>query len=348
MNQVVINIISGKGGTGKTLLSAVLAETLGNNGSNVLLIDLDVFVRGLTALLYYQKGESLNLIKDGDLPVSEFFRNKSDIYNHTNNARLAIARYRSFDIVPSVGMVNETLSFRDIMPNTVEEAKNIIKLIIESIPKEYDFILLDSRAGYDELISATHSISDFSICVVEDDNISMVTSDNLIEQLKMDSKNPIFILKNKVRNILLDRSDNEIYNKGLNFIGEVPFDIDVMNSFGSRTFWDEINRTMFRDALADAWNLLSKKMDLNVELKIKRLNPVGFKNIEKRLSLFVSKDRILFLYGLIIGIFGIVFGFSEHGWINFFAENPIRLISILCGIFGFSMSIFVSFRRGKK
>ena len=47
----VINLVSGKGGTGKSLLTAVLGRALAREGLNVLIIDLDIFVRGLTILL---------------------------------------------------------------------------------------------------------------------------------------------------------------------------------------------------------------------------------------------------------------------------------------------------------
>ncbi len=72
----IINIVSGKGGTGKTLFSAILAELLGNHGIRVLVVDLDVFVRGLTSLLYFHQGESLRVVHDDDLTVSSYFVNK--------------------------------------------------------------------------------------------------------------------------------------------------------------------------------------------------------------------------------------------------------------------------------
>ena len=57
MNQkkpVIINVISGKGGTGKSLCTAVLADALAKKCGPVLVIDLDIFVRGLTALYCHQ------------------------------------------------------------------------------------------------------------------------------------------------------------------------------------------------------------------------------------------------------------------------------------------------------
>jgi septum site-determining protein MinD len=48
----VISIVSGKGGCGKSLQTAVLGRALSREGERVLLLDLDIFVRGLTILLY--------------------------------------------------------------------------------------------------------------------------------------------------------------------------------------------------------------------------------------------------------------------------------------------------------
>ena len=48
----IINIISGKGGTGKSLITAVLGRLLAQEGASVLLIDYDMFVRGLTHFFY--------------------------------------------------------------------------------------------------------------------------------------------------------------------------------------------------------------------------------------------------------------------------------------------------------
>ena len=195
--RIIINVISGKGGTGKTLLTAVMAELLANAGADVLAIDMDVFVRGLTALLYFHKNEVINITKKNEWPISAFFKNKS---NMVKEKEIAICKYRSFDVIPSVAKVNEILCFSDIMPNSINEANEILKAILQYIPEKYDYVFLDSRAGFDELIAATHQISNFSLCVEEDDDISRITSDNLIKQLKeADVGKPVFRIINKAR-----------------------------------------------------------------------------------------------------------------------------------------------------
>lgn len=345
--RLVINVVSGKGGTGKTLLTAVLAEILGNNNVRVLVIDLDVFVRGLTALLYYHKGEAIQLTEHEKAPVSEYF-----IYPTRRGGKkqnLAIEHYRSFDVVPSVRMVNELLPFQNIMPDSRDEAKAILKTILASVPDEYEVILLDSRAGYDELISATHSICDMSICVTEDDNISAITADNLIEQLRQDSSKPVFILRNKVRDSVksMDNIKSAFRLSNVGFIGDIPFDIDVLNSFGSSTFWDDISKSMYKEALIEAWNELSNKMKLEISIKSRRTSPVFFKQAEKKLGFLSLFDRLIFINGITLGIAGLFLYFinNEHAITFKYISNTIPL---LIAVFGIFMSIYIVFKSGKK
>src|SRR5436305_13904802 len=73
----LISIVSGKGGTGKTLLTAVLGRALAREGLRILLVDLDIFVRGLTILLadYTKRSPAKTLtvvdLLQGDMPELE-------------------------------------------------------------------------------------------------------------------------------------------------------------------------------------------------------------------------------------------------------------------------------------
>ena len=344
----IINIISGKGGTGKTLFTAVVAEMLGNEGASVLVVDLDVFVRGLTALLYFHKNESLKITENEDIPVSAFFKTKGILNNKNYNKNISISRYRSFDVFPSVTAVNELLDFRDIMPDNVEEATCILNDLLDSIPNKYDFIFFDSRAGYDELISASHSISDLSICVEEDDDISMVTTDNLIEQLRRDSKSKnLFRVKNKVRT---EKRPFEGASNGITFLGNIPFDTDVLNSFGTKSFWGDISKSIYREAVIGVWNTLSKKMSLGFTMKETRISPLGNKKVEKKLSMLSSLNRVFFVYGVIISIVSSLLVFGGNKFLNELLgvfDDPIRLVALITSLFGISMTVFSVFRNRK-
>lgn len=307
MNRTVINVISGKGGTGKTLLTCVLADMLGNAPDcSVLVVDLDVFVRGLTSLLYFHREEKLYIARENQLTVSSFFVEKLT-EKTLDQAVLAISKYRSFDVVPAVPRIDEILNFQDIAPNNRAEAKKILENLIDSIPNGYRFVILDSRAGYDELIAATHELSDLSICVEEPDPISRVTSDNLVAQLKKDIRTPLFRLTNKARGVISEE-DLERENRSVTDLGVIPFDMDVLRSFGYLSFWDQITRSLYRSALAQAWNRLSQKMQLDVRLYVPRFSPVASERLETNLGWLSSVSRIGVLYGALISFMAFGYG----------------------------------------
>lgn len=329
----IINVVSGKGGTGKTLLSAVLAEMLSKAGATVLVIDLDIFVRGLTALLYYQENGSIQIVDANDLSVSDFFKAKGEV---SPNRQVSISRYRSFDVFPSVSIVDEILNFKDMMPNNLEEANKILNSIFKHVGKDYDYIFLDSRAGYDELIAAAHQLSDFSLCVEEDDNISKITSDNLVSQLRKDSTKSVLRVRNKVRDI---KATNSSETAGVAFVGSIPFDADVMNNFGEESFWSQIGKSIYKDALTNVWNSLAKKMRLPYKLESNRIGPVPTKSVEKKLTKLSTINRIIFMYGILITLFSIFALFSGREFFTNLIKDPIRLIALFSSIVGIGLTV---------
>ncbi|RJP49437.1 MAG: ParA family protein [Anaerolineaceae bacterium] len=337
---IVINIVSGKGGTGKTLLSAVLADMLGNQDTMTLVIDLDIFVRGLTTLLYFHKKESILLIEKSELSVSDYFIKANSEEINLREANLGISRYRSFDVLPSVSRVDELIDFRDLSPDSREQAINQLKKLLKDIPNKYKIIILDSRAGYDELISATHFVSDVTICVQEDDVVSRITSDNLFRQLESDSKTPLFRVTNKARGIQnlndLDKKSKE----GITDLGVIPFDMDVMNSFGANNFWEVISRSLYKSALVRAWNGLNRKMNFGFEITEHRMSPVVSEILEKRMGILSSKERIIFLYGIILAVVGISYGIVGDSIREILLKDPTRFMSLIIGILGLVMAIF--------
>ena len=309
---VIINVVSGKGGAGKTLLTAVLAEALGRAGKRVLVADLDVFVRGLTALLFFRLDDRITM-SDGPT-VSDFLRNKSRSPDKNGagidideDAKAAIVRCRSFDVLPCVACVNEIFNFRDVMPDNIEEARNVLSRMLERIPGEYDYIFFDSRAGYDEFIAAAHQIGDCTLCVEESDRISRLTSDNLIAQLSRDADTPIVRVRNKVREQKenIQEKNNNINNNIID-AGAIPFDTDVMENFGGDAFWAEIDRSVYREALAKSWNMIADALSWPDKLKTgKRVNPIGLRYLERSLSMLSTIGRILFVYGILLALLGL-------------------------------------------
>lgn len=336
MSAVIINIVSGKGGTGKTLLSCVLADMLGNSpDAKTIVVDLDVFVRGLTSLLYFHRDEKLHIVEKDKLTVSDYFVRKIVFPVE----KLGIVKYRSFDVLPAVHRIDQKLNYQDLAPNTKHEAKRILSALIDSLSSEYRYIILDSRAGYDELIAATHELSTLSVCVEEQDQISKVTSDNLISQLSED-ETPVFRLTNKARGInSLEDIDQKA--RSVTDLGVIPFDMDILNNFGTTSFWETTGRSLYRWALARAWNVLNSKTQLGTVLNLPRQSPIISEKAETILGFLGLKERIFFAYGLLIAVFGFSYAIFGTEFFSSLFHDPVRLVTFTLGFLGLLLAIGV-------
>jgi len=338
--RTTLNLVSGKGGTGKTLFAAVLAEMLGSNGYETIVVDLDAFVRGLTALLYYHKQGALNLSDKKHFTISDFFIAKGNV--QPEYRKISISRYLSFDVVPSVSRVDQLLTFGDLVPDNKNEAFVILKKLLNYIPNKYDFVILDSRAGYDELIAATHLISDVSICIEEEDDISKITTDNLIRQLQSDSDNPLFRVVNKATSA--KSIDELMRHSSIVELGRIPFDMDIMKGFGGARFWEETEKSLYKAAVGHIWNGLCQKLSITKTVQVSRIGPIGSEETESRLQLLSSRDRIIFFYGCIFGLLGLIAGILGGDGLRNLIVDPIQSISLLLGFLGISAAISVVFK----
>jgi septum site-determining protein MinD len=328
----IINIVSGKGGTGKTLLVAVLAELLSRRGSKALLVDVDIFVRGLTCLLYYQQDRRTRLLNDNEIPVSDVIMGKSDV----TPSSVGLARYRTFDVWPAVRRIDDELDFHDVMPNDFEEARRRVKATIQAFGKEWDVVLLDCRSGFDELVAAIHSLSDITVNVQEDDLIATITSDNLKSQLsKVSRQTPVYNLINKSRAPDIDgRGDS-----GTRDLGRIPFDADVRTNYGRESFWNTITESLIEPSLIEIWNNLCNNENMS-ELKMTsvRRTPIPIRAVEVRMSRLVTKQRILAIYGFLIGVGGLLLGFGGRDFVRNIIDDPYRAAGVLMGVFGIVMA----------
>lgn len=345
-----INVVSGKGGTGKTLLCAILAELLGNQNVSVLVVDMDIFVRGLTTLLYFQKSESLKLSDPNELTVSDIFHEPENNSNKNEKFSLATHKYRSFEIVPAVSRIDEPFEFEREMISNIDYNHIVFKKIRNLIGEDkYDYVFFDCRAGYDGLVSTIHRHSDITICVQEDDDISDVTANNLIRQLERENRrSTIFKVTNKARNISSFQELEQKGNKGIDSLGYIPFDMDVMNSFGKKSFWDDISRSLYKSAVAEVWNRLAMKTELKHSLFYKRYSPLLSGKIEGSFGMIGQSQRLLAVLGLILGIFGLIFPIFGNEIIYILGKRPEFLISFVISIMGFTMFIFSFLSKRKR
>ena len=303
----VISIVSGKGGAGKSLLTAVLGRALAREGERALLVDMDIFVRGLTVLLFgFKRPDRM----DGSTTVSDLLgvfatssKNKKPVASELD--QYMIQRFFECDVLPAVDNISAPLDYDDKNLSDEEFCELCVLKLIASAEKKYDYILLDNRAGMDSLIAATCKNAKIVLTVAEDDDVGRQTNVNLIRFLQSRKQvRVVYTIINKGRNIRT-YSDVELRSRQrheFSMLGVIPFDLDILEEFGSDRFWTSIMETLYFRALLDAWNILARAEGVTELSESKyRFPPKIF--MRKSQGRYALIERIMRVYG-ILGILG--------------------------------------------
>ena len=203
----VIAIASGKGGTGKTTITANLGIALSKLGQKVLLIDADVAMANLSLILGMQSSPiTLHDVLLGEAQV------RDAVYDGPQGVRfipsgLSLDNYKRVD--------SERLSS-----------------VVSQVTEDYDFILLDVAAGIEKNVLSALSASQETIMV------TMPTSPAIADALKtkivaqrLGSK-VIGVIINFVMNEKGEITKNDISNMlELPVYGNIPYDPEVRKSF---------------------------------------------------------------------------------------------------------------------
>ncbi len=258
----VIAIASGKGGTGKTTITANLGIALSKLGQKVLLIDADVAMANLSLILGMQSSPiTLHDILLGEAQVQD------SIYDGPEGVRfipsgLSLDNYKRVD------------------------SERLIS-IVSQLTEQYDFILLDVAAGIEKNVLSALSASQETLLV------TMPTSPAIADALKtkivaqrLNSK-VIGVVINFVMSEKGEITKNDISNMlELPVYGSVPYDPEVRKSFMQEKVSPVIVRKPSSPASEEIAKVASRltglKMPENVQVK-----KVGF--LEKLFSFFKKK-----------------------------------------------------------
>ena len=120
----VISIVSGKGGTGKSLFAANMGALLAMGGSSVVLIDMDMGLRNLDIYLGLENRVVYNVMD----VLSGLCRIKQ--------ALVKDKRFKALYLMSAAPPKDE----RDITPLHM-------KVLCERLKEQFDYIIIDGRAG---------------------------------------------------------------------------------------------------------------------------------------------------------------------------------------------------------
>lgn len=222
--------ISGKGGVGKTTLSAFLSRYYSNNGHAVLAVDADPDANLAEAIA----------MPDADkaVPLSEM---KKLIEERTGSKPGTMGGF--FKLNPRVDDLPDTIALKDgnlrlITMGTVKkggagcvcpESVMLKAMITHLVIARDEFIIMDMEAGIEHLGRGTSGFMDMILVVVEPGKRSLETA-NRVKQLASDlGVKDIRLVGNKIRG----KDDIDFLKKnasGFNFSGFIPYDQAIITA----------------------------------------------------------------------------------------------------------------------
>jgi CO dehydrogenase maturation factor len=218
----VIIAVSGKGGTGKTMFSALLIKTLSEMDSyDILAIDAD-------------PDENLS----GALGV-EFQRTIGDIREELLRERDQIApamSWRSLLEYNAMEAMVEGEKFDLLVMGRPEgqgcycAVNHVLREIIDTIAKNYDFVVIDAEAGLEHLSRRTTQDVDVML-VITDPSMRGITTAKRIKELsnRLQIKfKDLFVIINRASPQMAKKAQGYAEETGLKPLGVIPEDERVL------------------------------------------------------------------------------------------------------------------------
>ncbi len=202
-------ITSGKGGVGKSTVTALLGVSLAKLEKKVLIIELDFGLRSLDITLGLQDKTIFDL---HDILISRCDFEKAVL---------------TCEYVPNLDLISAASDY------SASYNKDSLKQLLEEIDERYDYILIDSPAGVGQGFREVLELVDEALIVITPDiicvrdacKVSQILLDRGIENQKI----VINKLKNKFSKLdILPDLDYIIDSVGVQLISVIPEDIDVV------------------------------------------------------------------------------------------------------------------------
>lgn len=204
---IVLSVVSGKGGTGKTSLSAGIATCLAAEGQRVLCIDADVGLRNLDI--------SLGMIQEPPMPFSSVMDGSYGLD--------AAARHPA---IPNLFLLTAPVT---VSPDALDATQ--FGTLLDAARSEFDVCLIDSPAGVGAGFRLAVRFADQALVVSCGDPASLRDASRAAELLQQNSHAEGKLIVNRISRRLFSNMratvDDVMDGVGLPLLGLVPEDVSV-------------------------------------------------------------------------------------------------------------------------
>lgn len=212
MSGTVITVTSGKGGVGKTTLTANLAAALAADGHKVVCIDGDIGLRNLDVVLGLENRIVYDLV---------------DVVEGRCRLRQAMIRDKRLPelyLIPAA----QTRDKNAVSPSDMIRLANELR-------QEMDWILIDSPAGIERGFRNAIAPADIVIVVTNPEVSAVRDADRIIGLIEAEEKGPARLVINRIKPAMVKRGEmlsmeDVLELLAIELIGLVPDDENVVTS----------------------------------------------------------------------------------------------------------------------
>jgi CO dehydrogenase maturation factor len=216
--------VTGKGGVGKTTISALLVRYLvQKNKTPVLVVDADPN-SNLNEVLGLRVNDTIGSIREemaersGSLPGGMAKHDYLEL-----KVQECLIEAEGFDLI---------VMGRPEGPGCYCFANNVLRDVLKMLSKQYERIVVDNEAGMEHMSRRITSVMDHLLIVSDPSLRSMLAAERiqeLVNELKL-TVGTLHLLMNRVRNGLTQEVEKKIQTMGIPLIGAITED-DVLRDF---------------------------------------------------------------------------------------------------------------------
>lgn len=212
MSGTVVTITSGKGGVGKTTVTANLGAALADLGHKVVCIDGDIGLRNLDVVLGLENRIVYDLV---------------DVVEGRCRLRQAMIRDKR---LPELYLIPAAQT-RD---KSAVSPSDMVRLCNE-LRQEYEWILIDSPAGIERGFRNVIAPADIVVVVTNPEVSAVRDADRIIGLIESEEKGPARLIINRIKPQMVKRGDmlsvgDVLELLAVDLIGLVPEDENVIQS----------------------------------------------------------------------------------------------------------------------